>query len=104
MILKSQIIMQQMDSFRTDLSLHALLEDGKVLDIPGGVPLLTSCSSLLQRSKTKSGVFHLMFNSCKTADVSHFKNICYIIRLIYGNNFFFHCSQRKLSWNSYANI
>ncbi len=26
-----------------------------------------------------------MFNSCKTADVSHFKSICYIIRFICGN-------------------
>lgn len=80
---------QQMDSFRTDLGLHALVEDGKVLEIPGGVPLLTSCYSLLHRGKTKNGVFHLMFNSCKTADVSHFKSICYIIRIIYGKSFFF---------------
>lgn len=45
--------LQQMDSFQTDLSLHALVEDGKDLDIPGGVPLLTSCSSLLHSDKTK---------------------------------------------------
>ncbi len=88
---------QQMDLFRTDFGLHAVVEDGKDLDIPGGVPLLTSCSSLLHRGKTKNGVFHLMFNSCTTADVSHLKSICYIIRFICGNKI---KKSIKLSWNS----
>lgn len=37
------------------------------------------------QKQNKNGVFHLMFNSCETADVSHFQSICYIIRFICGS-------------------
>lgn len=55
------------------------------VESPYSLPVIPSSTE----AKQKNGVFHLMFNSCKTADVSHFKSICYIIRIIYGKFFFF---------------